>query len=316
MTHSLRSAALAMLLVCGPSGAEESYCHWIRLTGLYIEQSPDFLARGDYLPLVGLEPGELFSLLSGSEESVRLPSKREQEIDGHWYYVPAHLIDDRTMILNVMMLDRDEDTDDDLVLPMRSHRVGLDQGFSPSGHKEIEIPEVYILDDQPTKSNEVRFRFELLRRPGLCSLDGTRGEAANSALRDENRVHDLRTRIFQYFDEPVIAGREAKLFVDDEAKDAAAAYAIAKRNLHELLGLGREVERLDGAKGFDELHHEFGRLIAILQEKRLRFSVVEKDGTQVRLVPMTAPALASNREWSRIIGDAVVEPIPNGWLLP
>lgn len=305
-----------MLLVSGTAIAEQSHCHWIRLNGLYIEHSPDFLARGDYLPLIGLEPGELYSLLSGSEEAIELPSKREREIDGQWYYVPAHLIDRQEMTLKVMVLDRDEDTDDDLVLPMRSHVVRIDQGFSPSGRMQIDVSEVYVLDDQTTKSNEVRFRFELQRRPGPCSLEGPDAAAADSANRKANKVRHLRTRIFRYFEEPVLAGREAKLFVDNETSNAATAYEIARRNLHELRTLGREVERLEGAEGFDDLRHDFGKLIARLREKRLAFTIVEADGGKHRKIPATAPVLASDPEWKRFIADAFIEPLPERWLLP
>lgn len=312
----LRPLLLPLLLASSPSEAGQSYCYWIRLDGLYIEQSPDFLTGGDYLPLIGLEAGELYSLLSGSEKSIELPSKTEQKIDGHWYYLPPHLIDRSVLTLNVMVMDRDEDTDDDLVLPLRRHAIRLDQGFSPSGRKQIEIPELYILDDQMTKSNAVRFRFELRRAPGPCGSGSPEGMAADSANRKENRVHHLRSRIFRYFEEPVLAGREAKLFVVQETPDAASAYQVARRNLHELLALGREVERLKGARGFEELRYELGRLIARLREKRVAFTLIEEHDGKRRKVRASAPALASEPEWRKYLPDADLEPIPEGWLLP
>jgi len=305
-----------MILAFGMSEAEESGCYWIRLNGLYIEKSSDFLARGDYLPLIGLEPGDLYSLLSGAEESIGLSATREQRIDGHWYYIPAHLIDKGAMTLKFMVLDRDKETDDDLVLPLRSHSIRLDGGSWRLGRMQIEVPEAYVLDDQLAKINRMRFHFELQRRPGLCSPERSRGAAADSAYRNENRLHHLRTRIFRYFETPVLAGREAKLFVDDATTDAEAAFALAKQNLHELLALGREVDQLEGVVGFDELRHEFGKLIARLGQMRLSFTLVEKNGEKSRQVSVNAPALASDPEWKQFIADAVIEPIPNHWLLP
>jgi hypothetical protein len=199
---------------------------------------------------------------------------------------------------------------------MRRHAVRLDQGFSPSGRKQVDVPEAYILDDQPTGTNRIGFGFELQRRPGVCGPGQPQGAAADLAYRKENRVHHLRSRIFRYFEEPVLAGREAKLFVDNETPDAEAAYAVAKRNLHELFTLGREVERLQGSTGFDELRQEFGKLIAMLRNRRLAFTFVEKDGESSRRVSVTAPALASDPEWKGLVPDAVIEPIPESWQLP
>ncbi len=98
-TYLLRSCVLALSFTCGISKAEASDCYWLRLNGLSVEKSSDFLAPGDYLPLIGLEPGETYSPLSGSEKSIELPATREWQIDGHWYYVPAHLIEKGAMAL-------------------------------------------------------------------------------------------------------------------------------------------------------------------------------------------------------------------------
>ncbi len=215
-----------------------------------------------------------------------------------------------------MLIDRDEDTDDDLVLPMRRHSIRLDGEFSRSERLQIEIPESYVLDDRSPKINRMRFRFELQRKPGLCGPEQSLGAAADSAYRKENRLHHLRTRIFRYFETPVIAGREAKLFVDYATRDAETAYGIAQQNLHELLTLGREVEQLEGVVGFDELRQEFGKLIAVLQNKRLTFTVVEKTGESRRQVSVAAPALTSDPGWKQFVADAIIEPIPERWQLP
>ncbi|MBK5971315.1 hypothetical protein Thiosp_03358 [Thiorhodovibrio litoralis] len=310
--HGIQAILMAYLLSTGPVFAQDAACHWIRLTGLEVGQTADFLSWGDYLPLIALEPGEFYSLLHGTEPSVELAAGRQHVIDGHWYYVPEHLINVGTMTLRFMLLDRDQGTDDDLVLPMRSHVVRLDQSFSKSGPLQFEIPELFVVDDQLKKSNAMRFRFELRRVPGHCG-SGADAAAENTRYRRENRVHHLRTRTFSYFDDPVIAGRETKLFVDEKTTDAAAAFEIARRNLHELLTLGREIERLEGTQGFDELRFEFARLIATLKERRLQFSRVEQDGDERTTVWVSVPALASEPEWKQVLTDAVIESIPASW---
>ncbi len=268
------------------------------------------------MPLIGLERGETYSLLSGSEKSLELPATREQQIDGHWYYVPAHLVEKGAMTLNIMLLDRDEDTDDDLVLPMRRHSIRLDGDFSRSEPLQIEIPESYVLDDRSPKINRMRFRFELQRKPGLCGSEPSLGAATDSAYRKENRLHQLRTRLFRYFETPLIPGREARLVIDNATRDGETAYGMAGQNLHELLTLGREVEQLEGVVRFDELRQEFGKLIAVLQNKRLTFTVAEKTGESRRQVSVTAPPLASDPGWKQFVADAVIEPIPERWQLP
>lgn len=302
----------AFVLSTGPVFAQDAACYWIRLTGLEVGQTADFLGWGDYLPLIALEPGELYSLLHGTEPSIELAARREQAVDGHWYYVPAHLIDNEAMTLRFMLLDRDQKTADDLVLPLRSHVIRLDQGFSHAGRLQVEIPELFVVDDQPATSNAMRFHFELRRLLDHCG-QGPGAASEDRRHRGANRVHHLRTRVFSYFDDPVIAGREAKLFVEGEAADAAAAFEIARRNLHELLTLGREIERLEGSPGFADLRVEFARLIATLKKKRLQFSRVERDGDAKTSVLVSVPALASEPEWKQVIADAVIEPIPLSW---
>jgi len=214
------------------------------------------------------------------------------------------------MDLTLMVLDRDEETDDDLVLPLRTHRVDLSEGFSAAGRKSFAIDELYVLDDNMTKSNAVRFRFELKRTEGACGDEGM-----DRAHRRASRVHELRSRIFRYFDEPVLGGREAKLFVEYQTDDAATADAIARRNLHELMALGREVERLEGAEGFDELRHDLGKLIAQLEQKRLTFTREEEADGKTNKVVVSAPALASDPEWKRFMPEAEIHPIPERWRL-
>ncbi len=303
-----------MLAVSGWCEADGGYCYWVRLQGLYVERSADFLGRGDYLPLIALEPGELFSLLPGFEASMQIREGKEKALDGHWYYVPTQLIEDGAMTLNVMLLDRDEDTDDDLVLPMRRHILRLDRDFPRSDRVSVEIPEMYVLDDRSSDSNQMRFRVELRRKPGPCRKDTPQGASADTAYRRENRLHHLRSRVFHYLDNPVIAGREALLFVENTTSSIEAAYQIAQRNLHELVTLGMEIDRLEGTRGFEDLQYEFAQLIERLKKKRLPIKVPAQKGKSEQEVAY-APALASDPRWTVLIQGAVVEPMPRRWLL-
>ncbi len=294
----MRSLLILLALWSSSLWAAPEGCYWLRLVEFSVERVPDLFGKGDFQPLLALEAGELYSLGDADGDEVESGS-----IPGYWFYLPAHLMEDGRFALRFMLIDRDDGTDDDLVLPMRTHYLPLPQGSDGGGGTSVRLSESYVSDSQLSVTNHMEFVFEIETREGSCYGLSETDRANDRANRAANRMHHLLNRIKHYLRKPLVAGWESDTFTAVSCSSREGAYVIAQRNLHELIALGDEVYALAGADHFAGLAREFARLIRTLQSKTITVSYTEevdggKAGAQTRKVEFSVPALASDPGWA------------------
>lgn len=309
-----RCVLLAGLLAGAGSACAD--CFFVGLRGFSIEKNPDLLVWGELAPLLALEPGRFYPLAPHRMARLDAGSGRRDDVQGQLYYIPQHLIDDeRNFSLRLMVVDPDEDTADDTLLPLSERLVSLAPAAFATNSRRVTLAYRPFADLNPPTANPMTFGFELRRRPGLCDQDSDEGRAEDRLLRRQNEVRRLLVGVLVYEQPHLVGGREYRPYRLAEVKSRSSAGAVEKAldiadvNARELIDLGNEVRSLAGAPGFDELWEEYVSLVQRLAGQSL---VVRywKDGTEQR---MQLPSLRFHPDWEALDSAGERPVLPAAW---
>jgi len=312
--HKLILASIILISFFGKAAVAD--CYYIRLSGYHLTQESDIFSWGELSPLIGLEAGYYFHLTPSGQHIIDISSGKASNLQGELYYIPQDLIDkNKQFSLRVMVLDRDNDTADDLVLPLNERSISL-------------APESFVLDrlrvdayfrqfgDLTTTRprHEQSYQFEILREPQDCSPDTAEGRANDQRFRSENYLKHLRLHIKFYGEAFLSGGQEYQSYRVPTLKTQSLVNAmdiaetIAAVNSSELIALGVSLEKLRDVKNFSDVWREYRRLVRRLLRQKITIQYREEK----KLKKVEVPSLSFHPDWEKLTGNADILP-PENW---
>ncbi|MEA3490493.1 MAG: hypothetical protein U9R27_01185 [Campylobacterota bacterium] len=291
-------------------------CYFIRLDGYHLTQGADVFSWGELSPLIGLEAGYYFHLSPRGQHIIDISRGREGNLQGELYYIPQNLIDkDNNFSLRIMVLDRDNDTADDLVLPLNERSISLAPASFVLDRLRVDAYFQQFGDYTTTRPrNEQSYQFEILREPGDCSLDTARGRANDHRFRLENHLKRLHLHIKAYEEDFISGGQEYQSYRVPDIRGYSLADAlditeiIAAVNSSELISLGVELEKLRDVKNFPNVWREYKRLVRRLLRQKITIQYREEKIDK----KMEVPSLDFHPDWEKLTGNAAILP-PESW---
>lgn len=293
-------------------------CHFIRLNGFEIAQNPDIFFWDELSPLIGLEAGHFYPLSPNGLESTDANSGRVKDLQGQLYYIPQHLIDENNNFsLRMMVIDRDKDTPDDIVLPLSGRLISLAPDTFTINSRRVTIHFRPFGDTSPPTGNGMTYQFEILKNVEACNNNTSTGRDNDWRYRMENELKRLHVLINNYDKGPLIGGREFHFYRFTEikisrfSKALAAAMETAAVNSSELISLGLEIKKLNEVKSFNKLWEEYIQLIQRLlgQNMTLRY---KKDAVWQKL---QVPTLSFHPRWKQITSKVTGLNPPGEWMI-
>ena len=243
-------------------------CHFIRLNGFEITQNPDIFFWSELSPLIALEAGHFYPLSPNGMESTDTNSGEVKDLQGQIYYIPQHLIDnDNNFSLRIMVIDRDKDTPDDIVLPLSGRTISLAPETFTINSRRVTVHFRPFGDTSPPTGNGMTYQFEILRNTEVCNNNTVIGRDNDWRFRMENELKRLQVLIKNYEKDPLIGSHEFNFYRFPEikknqySKALSAAMETAAINSSELISLGLEIKKLNAAKDFNKLWQEYTQLI-------------------------------------------------------
>lgn len=291
-------------------------CHFIRLNGFEISQNPDVFFWSDLSPLIAIEAGHFYSLSPKGLESTDTNSGKVKGLQGQLYYIPQHLIDDdNNFSLRMMVIDRDKDTPDDIILPLSKRKISLASETFTINSRRLTVYFRPFGDTSPPSGNEMTYQFEILKNSEVCNNNTATGRENDWRYRMENEFKRLQVLINNYEKDPLIGGHEFHFYRFSEIKKSkyskalAAAMETAAINSSELISLGLEIKKLNEVKNFNKLWEEYTQLIQRLigQNMTLKY---KKDAIWQKL---QVPTLSFHPQWKQISSNASGLNPPKEW---
>jgi hypothetical protein len=308
-----------LLLLAGLVAAGEAVradCFFIGLRGFAIEKNPDLLLWGELAPLLALEPGRFYPLAPRRMASLDAGGGERSDLQGQLYYIPRHLIDlEGRFSLRMLVVDPDKDTADDTLLPLSERQISLAPESFDTDSRRVTLRYRPFADLSPPTSNAMQFSFEIRRRSGDCDSDSAPGRAADLDYRRQNELQRLLVRVVSYERPHLLGGRETRPYrlAEVKARDFPEArdraLDIADVNARELIDLGRAVQDLAGADGFDEVWEEYILLVQRLARQHLGIQY-RRDGVQQR---MRLPSLRFHPGWAELDSGDDRPLLPPAW---
>ena len=302
--------AMAVMLSSGPAFAK---CYFISLQKFYVTKSADLFSKGDFSPLIALEPGRFYPL--APEYKVEAPHGTMMQ--GRKYYIPQYLIDDDNRFsLRLMMVDLDDDTPNDLVLPPSERSISLASDNFKNGSRLVTLRFAPFSDEARKRANAQRFTFEINRQDGACDEASAAGLAADRNLRRSNNLLRIHARVM-FYDRPHPVGgqdylpyRIGKVEAPRISAALAHAFDVARVNARELIALGKQVRTLQASPGYKRVWLDYTSLV-----KRLMLGKIElryRDENK-KIKKAIAPSLAFQPGWKnlQVAGDYPV--LPKEW---
>ncbi len=191
-----------------------------------------------------------------------------------------------------MVLERDNDTADDLVLPFNERFIPLTPTSFVLDRLRVDVYFQQFGEFTTTRPrNEQSYQFEIFRELGECSLDTAKGRANDQRFRSENHLKRLYLRIKVYEEAFLRGGQEYQSYRVpnirgyslEEALDLTET--IATLNSNELVSLGVELEKLRDVKNFSNVWREYKRLVQRLLKRKITIEYVEDKKKKEREVP-------------------------------
>lgn len=288
---------LCVLLVTAQDVAEtdhqDDHFFWIELTEMRIDMTGDFGISGEVTPLIGVEPGRWDCPLSGVQDSVKMRNGVSMRFGGDSLYLPRHIMRPGRIAFGFCIVERDETSPDDVLLPPRLVEITLkDAAFKDDRAvlvrtfhclTEINTPPGYAI-------NEIEVTFRLMRRVAR-QLDVPKdAKDVDAFLRQRSEIRSLRRMLFHLFDAQIIGGMEVRLLTfEGSANDADAAASLARllaeANLHEVRLMRHRVREHAGHPDFLALSQAYGDLLDRLEATPIAISVVHQKE------PLTLPSI-------------------------
>jgi hypothetical protein len=289
-----------------------SECFFIRLNNYQLTERPDLFSWGEVTPLIALEAGRFYNLSPSGE----LTFPHDKDFSGEIYYIPQHLIDSKKMFsLRLMTIERDIDTPDDLILPLREQSVSLKPEHFTSSNRPVKLRFSPFGDmAHAVPKNEQQYLFTIFQNNESCDISTKKGLINDQRYRRENEIKRLALRV-KYYEKPaLIAGHEYAFFqrpkIDKYNYTDALELArqAADINARELLKLGYELRLLEDVKNFKTVWKNYSDLIKRLYE--LSFTIrFTRDGSKQAI---SVPALDFHPRWKVLSGSKGIKP-PKAW---
>lgn len=294
-----------------PSSAD---CYYVSLQKFKVKESADVLSWGNFAPFIALEVGHLYPLAPEG----KLEAPHDTEMTGRRYYVPRHMIDSTgAFSLWLTMIDYDEDTPDDIVLPLTKKSIILNNDSFISGPRSFTLEYTPFGDLHPPHSNSQQFTFKIERQQKGCNYDSEQGRVEDSLFRRENELKRLRAHVLGYENYPGDS-QEYHSYrvkeVEERRLESALPRALdmASINARELITLGDALRELSDIPGYERVWSEYAELIRVLwaQEIPLRYRD-EKGNKQQSMVP----SLAFHPAWKKLMPNRVLPVLPTEWVV-
>lgn len=311
-TTIISTVVLAATLVLSAESVSAE-CYFVSLREFHVSKSADPFSKGNFSPLIAIEPGRLYPLAPEYEAE----APHGAVMLGRKYYIPRHLIDDESRFsLRLMMLDLDKDTPDDLVLPPTERTISLATTGSATDTHLVTVRFSPFSDEPRIQSNAQRFTFEISRNVGPCDEDTDAGRTADRSHRQDNELRRIHARVM-FYDRPHPVGghdyspyRIGKIVAARLPLVLARAFDVARVNALELIALGKHVRSLQGRPEFERVWSDYTRLVRrlALQKISLRYKNEKKVARMA-----SVPSLAFHPEWEKLpmIGELPV--LPKEW---
>ncbi len=291
-------------------------CYFIRLNGYHLSQRLDVFGWGELSPLIGLEAGEYYHLAPRGQHKIDISNGEAKNLQGELYYIPQNLIDKNNQFsLKMMVIERDEDSPDDLVLPLRERSISLtsesffldslrtDLSFQPFDDTVTNIPQ-----------NKQSYQFEIIRDSRNCSLNTAEGEANDLRFRLQNELKQLHLHI-KFYEEAFLSGGHEYEFYKlpmiqkNSLSDALSiAGTIASVNSSELISLGVTLQKLSKVENFSNVWREYMYLVRRLLGQKITIKYIEEK----KWGKMEVPSLRFHPEWEKLPGGIGILP-PKKW---
>lgn len=314
MNNSIK--VFILLLAACVSEALVADCHFIRLNGYTLTQRPDFIDWGQLSPLIGLEAGYFYHLSPSGMQTTGFNSGEVKDLQGELYYIPQHLIDNNNQFsLRIIVIERDSQNDDDMILPLRERPVSLAPELFTINQRRVEF--FYRpFGELPAKAprNEQAYQFNILKNAQDCSLTTAQGRANDWRYRQENELKRLRNWIRFYLQDSLSGAQEYlfyRLPLIKERNFSTAikiAYTVAAVNSNELLSLGYQLEKLKDVERFKLVWEEYRQLIRKLFKQNLTIKYYKEKTWEEAKVP----SLGFHPRWKKLIGTQGLMP-PKKW---
>ena len=301
-------------------------CYFIRLNGYNLDKKFDVFSWGELSPLIGLEAGDYFHLSPSGQNIINISNGEAKNLQGELYYIPQNLIDkNNTFSLKMMVLERDDKSPDDLVLPLSEKSISLTSKsfFLDSLRTDVTFqPFSYSVTN--TAQNKQSYQFEILRDLRDCSLDTTQGQANDQHFRLQNKLKQLNLHVKHYEEAFLSGGQEYKSYrlasiKEDSLSDALdIAETIATVNSSELISLGLALEKLRKVENFSNVWREYRYLIQHLLKQKINIKYMEekdfkeKDPKEMEYKEMEVPSLRFHSDWEKLTKSTGILP-PNHW---
>jgi len=284
----------------GNLNSDADYLYWIELTQLQIAKTGDWGVSGEISPLIGLEPGRWMSPLNGLQDTVKMSNGKAIRFSDNELYLPRQSFRDGRLYFFMSILDRDDTTPDDLLLPARKIEIDLTNArfthdareFTKTFRRitEINTPLGHLF-------NTIEAQFRITRRlASQCNLPKDVFDL-DAFLRQQNEIRWLRHKIFHFLDRQLVGGNEVGFLVlEGSADNADAAKKLAdlfaESNLHEVTVLKGEVGACKEFHDFSILRRDYLALLDKLKTTKIQISILNQK--EKASFPVTTPGSEAN----------------------
>ncbi|MEA1952761.1 MAG: hypothetical protein U9O24_00025 [Campylobacterota bacterium] len=290
-------------------------CYFIRLNGYQLDRSLDVFSWGELSPLIALETGEYFNLSPSGQEMIDTSSQKTENLRGELYYIPQNLIYNNQFSLKMIVIERDIESTDDLVLPLSERFIPLiaksfildsmkfDVSFEPFGDPSASIPQ-----------HKQSYQFEIIKESQDCSLKTSEGQANDLRLRLENKLKQLHLQTIHYEKAFLTGGQEYKYYRLPRIQKSSFSDAlhiakiIASVNSSELITLGMKLEKLTHIKNFKNVWREYRYLVQDLLKDKITFQYLKED----KWTKIEVPSLRFHSNWKKWTKERAILP-PKSW---
>ena len=270
-------------------------CYFIRLNGYSLSLRADVFSWGELSPMIGLEEGQFYHLLPDIETS----EKKATNLHGELYYIPQSLINEQNQFsLRMIVLERDEKTSDDLVLPLRQRDISLESKEFRNDIRHVKLTFKPFAEEY-NSLNAQSYQFDILKRSEECSLSTALGKENDLQYRLENRLKHLSYHIGTYKNDFLDGAREYRYYRTPEIENKNVetglnkAVEIAELNAHELIILGKTLEKQKKSKKFPIVWNAYKELVKHLLDDNITIQYEKEKKWETMFVP----ALAFHPKW-------------------
>lgn len=298
--NGIISAIVVAMVVMLSAESAFAKCYFISLQEFHVTKSADLFSKGNFSPLIALEPGRLYPL--APEYEIEAP--HGSMMQGRKYYIPQYLIDDDNRFsLRLMMVDLDDDTPNDLILPPSERSISLAPGGFKNGSRLVALDFVPFSDEARKRANAQRFTFEINSQAGACDEASSAGLTADRDLRRNNELLRIHARVMFYERPYPVVGQNYLPYrignVEGPRMGTArkSAFDVAWVNARELIALGKQVRILQESSGYKRVWRDYTNLVKQLMLGKIELRYRDK---AKKINKVIVPSLAFHPDWKNL----------------